>query len=487
MGKTTVVYKDVAVGAAEAASVTATGPTPESAPAKLPFGQDTGAVVTLEHNRWILDGSMDRWYEDEAYAFWSAALSGADGSFDEPPTITIAFSQQFSSMGVSFSFDTATGEYCSALNIKWYQGDTLKADQNFAPDSAQYFCEKKVESYDKLVITVQKTSLPYRRAKINQILFGIVRIFGMEELRNTSIVNEMDEAAIELPVSSFSWTLDSLSDVEYMFQLKQPVEVRSAAGLLGVYYISSSSRQAASLYDIKCNDALGVLSETQFAGGAYLSGVSAKTLLSELAAPFAVEYADGVEDVTLKGLLLPQTRREAIQQVLFSWGVCLATDGGSALRVFQQDSTAAEIIPKDRTFTGAAVDTAAVVTKVSVTAHTYTVDSGGSVQVGGVAYKETTTVYTVSNPNVTAGDRENVKEITGATLVSTDIGQAVANRVYAYYAKRDTATARIVHKGEKLGDCLSVYTPWGTLVTGNLHKMEIKLSNTVVYGAEVTG
>ena len=79
MGKTTVVYKDVAVGAAEAASVTATGPTPESAPAKLPFGQDTGAVVTLEHNRWILDGSMDRWNEDEAYAFWSAALSGADG------------------------------------------------------------------------------------------------------------------------------------------------------------------------------------------------------------------------------------------------------------------------------------------------------------------------------------------------------------------------------------------------------------------------
>ena len=214
--------------------------------------------------------------------------------------------------------------------------------------------------------------------------------------------------------------------------------------------------------------------------------MSAKTLLGERAAHCAVEYADGVEDATLKGLLLPQTRREAIQQVIFAWGVCLATDGGSALRVFRQDSTA-EVIPKDRTFTGAAVDTASIVTKVSVTAHTYTADSGGRVQVGGVAYKDTTTVYTVSNPNVTAGDRENVKEITGATLVSTDIGQVVANRVYTYYAKRDTATARIVHKGEKLGDCLSVYTPWGTLVTGNLHKMEIKLSNTVVYGAEVTG
>ena len=84
MGKTTVVYKDVAVGAAEAASVTATGPTPESAPAKLPFGQDTGAVVTLEHNRWILDGSMDRWYEDESYAFWSAGALRSRPSSPSP-------------------------------------------------------------------------------------------------------------------------------------------------------------------------------------------------------------------------------------------------------------------------------------------------------------------------------------------------------------------------------------------------------------------
>ena len=96
-------------------------------------------------------------------------------------------------------------------------------------------------------------------------------------------------------------------------------------------------------------------------------------------------------------------------------------------------------------------------------------------------------MYSAINPNVTASDRENVKEVTAATLVSDDIGQAVADRLYKYYSLRDTNTATVVYGGEKLGDCVSIYTPWGLLTTGNLHKMEIKLSNTVVYNAEVTG
>ena len=486
MGKTTVIYKDIAVGAAEAATVSASGQTTESAPASLVPGVDTGKVVTLEHSRWALDGSFDVWYENGSYAFWSSALSGADGSFEAPPVITVYFGQQFTSLGVSLTFDAATGEYCSTVNIRWYQGEILKASQDFAPDNAEYFCEKTVESYDKLVITLNKTSLPYRRAKLNHIVFGIVRRFGMSELRSAAVTNEMDESAIELPVSTFNWTLNSTSNVEYMFQLKQPVEAWNNDSLLGVYYISGSSRQSANVYDIECDDALGVLSETPFAGGAYLSGVSAKTLLTALAAPFSVEYADDVADATLTGVLLEQTAREAIQQVIFAWGVCLATDGGEVIRVFNRD-TEPTVIPQNRTFSGASVDTDAIVTKVSVTAHTYTAASNGNIKIGGASYNDETTVYTTSNPNVTASDRENVKEITDATLVSTSIGQDVANRVYAYYAKRNTASARIVYGGERLGDCISVSTPWGSLTTGNLHKMEIKLSNTVVYAAEVKG
>lgn len=484
MSKTTVTYKDIAVGAAEAATITASSSTAESVPQRLADGVTPGSVIALEHNRWALNGTFGAFYESADIAFWSSELSGDDGTFADAPVITISFPSQFSGMGVTLVFDEATGEYCPSVNIKWYQGDTLKADQDFAPDSATYFCSKKVESYNKIVITLAKTSLPHRRAKVNHILFGVIRTFGMNELRDASITNETDESAVTLTVSSFKWTLDSLTAVDYLFQLKQPVEVRNSNHLLGVYYIDKADRKSDRVYKIECKDALGVLDDTAFSGGVYLSGISAKTLLEQLAAPFDVTYEDEVQDVTLKGLLQASTAREAIQQVMLAWGVCLATDGGETLRVFNLPTTAS-IIPKDRTFTGGSVKTDSVVTKVSVTAHTYAASDNGSVEINGQRYADTQTVYSVSNPDVIATDKANVKEVKNATLISTDNGQEAAQRLYDYYSKRDTISAKIVYAGEKLGDCLSIYTPWGTLNTGNLHKMEITLSNTVVYKAEV--
>ena len=41
--------------------------------------------------------------------------------------------------------------------------------------------------------------------------------------------------------------------------------------------------------------------------------------------------------------------------------------------------------------------------------------------------------------------------------------------------------------GEILGDCVTVPTPWGTTVTGNIAKMEITLSNTVAASLTLVG
>ena len=91
------------------------------------------------------------------------------------------------------------------------------------------------------------------------------------------------------------------------------------------------------------------------------------------------------------------------------------------------------------------------------------------------------------NPNVTASDKQNVVEITNATMVSTPIGQAVAQRVYTYYQKRNTNKAKIVWAGERLGDMLTLPNAWGSSNTGHVAKMEIKLSNTVAANCETIG
>jgi hypothetical protein len=131
------------------------------------------------------------------------------------------------------------------------------------------------------------------------------------------------------------------------------------------------------------------------------------------------------------------------------------------------------------------VETASAVTAVRVTAHSYARAADGDVEVGGVKYADTQTVCTVTNPNATASDLENVVEVTEATLVSPSNGQAVAQRVFDYYDRRNTSKAKLVWHGERLGALVTVPNSWGGQDTGHLKRMEITLSNTVVANSEV--
>lgn len=258
MSRTTILYKDIAPGAEEDAAVTASGGESFSNLAELPHGLSLpDPIITGELNAWGLDGSFVLRGSKQP-AFWSSTLSGEDCEFEAPPAITITFDQQYSSLGISITFDQTGGDYCTEVNIKWYQGSTLKAYKDFSPNGTFYYCNQRVESYNKVVITLKKTSLPYRRARVDHIIFGIYRTYGMSELRSASIVNQTSLISTEVPISTMRWTLDSLEDVDFLFQLKQPVEVSNNDNLIGVFYINSHSRSGPSVYSIECYDAIGV-------------------------------------------------------------------------------------------------------------------------------------------------------------------------------------------------------------------------------------
>lgn len=482
MSTSKVVYKDIAPGAAAAATVSTASANDFSTPSELAGDGTTAVLATCELNQWLLDGTRDI-YDDQTVSFWSSEISGEDCAFEHEPTITISFSQSYSSVGVTLMSDEPGMP--SLANLAWYQGETVKATADFDITSAQQFCEKTVEAYDKIVLTIKKTRLPRRYVRLTGIVFGIIREFGMEELRNVQIVQETHPVSIELPSSTMTWTLDNRANVSYLFQEKQPVEAWTDNHLIGVYYINQSARSSTSVYKIDCKDPIGVLDDAAFSGGVY-SDKSAKELFTEIVGnDFTVDFGT-VPDASLSGAIQAATKRAALQQVLFAWGVCAATDGGYAIRVFALDQTASSV-SEARTYQGATVTTDALVTSVSVTAHSYTEDDNGDVEIGGKKYTDTQTIYTVANPGTTANTKANEKKVTDATLVSPSIGQEVAQRLYNYYAMRDKATAKIVLAGEILGDCVTVPTPWGDTVTGNIAKMEITLSNTVAATLTLAG
>lgn len=477
-----IAYKDIAPGAADAAGVTTESASLFSTPNDILNGKTVPAYATLEFNQWALTGTKKS-YSGEMVAFWSAEMSGEDGYFSNPPVITVTLSDLFSSTGITLSFDTAAGDYCSEVEIAWYKDDEALADVKFQPTAPVYFCSNSVEGYNKIVLTMTRTSMPFRYAKLTRFEFGSIREFGMEKLRSAYLTQDLHPISLELPIDSMTWTLEDSDDIDYIFQLKQPVEVYNGDTLLAVYYINKSSRSAKHRYKIDCIDAIGVLDDSPFVGGVY-TDYSAKQLIEDIVdGAFSVAFE--VDDVALSGAIFPGTKRTALQQVLFALGAC-ASSSGYEIRVFSLDTVLAEV-EEDRTYSGAAVETSAVVTAVEVASHTYTQDEAGGVEIGGAKYRDEVATYTVTNPNATANDKANIKTVTDATLISPDIAQAAAQRVYDYYSMRKKVTAKIVLKGEVVGDYVAVPNPWAGTTAGNITKMEITLSNTVAANITLVG
>lgn len=480
------IYKDVAVGADADAAVTGTGADSRSDLSLLPFDAGTPAIATLEPGLWKSGYSV---YSGQDIGFWSTALSGSTGALSPVPTLTVAFTESYTSKGIYFDFDVGTGDYCSAVYIRWYKGTTLLASQTFYPDSASFFCEKTVSGYNKVVCTFRKTSKPYRRLKINAVCFGVVRNFGGDELKSVRILQEVNPISTELASNTLDFTLESKNeDISYVFSVKQPIEAYgSGNALLGAFYVDSSKRFSKTRYQVSCTDAVGVLGDSDFPEAMY-AGKNAKELITSiLGGHYQLEMDEALAVKTVTGYLPQMTRREALQQVCFAIGAVADTSNSKAVKVFSLPA-AVTAIPDRRQYTGASVETSAITTAVEVTAHTYTQGTeGDTVTVNGVSYAHTTAVVRIENPKVQPSDRPNVIQITDATLVNADNAAEVARRVFDYYDQRDTLQVKIKVDREVCGGRHSISTPFGGTAKGVITSMNLILSNITAADIQLHG
>lgn len=480
-----IVYKDVALGADQDAVMSAIGQASGSALSLLPFGAENEApYATLEQNMWLLNGKK-KLYDGGAFSFWSEELSGADCRFASTPEIVATMDQQYNSLGIFLNFGSIN--YCAEIEILWYQGATLLAQETYYPTEREFFAERRVQSYNKVVVRFIRTSLPYQRARLDFISFGITRTFKRDELRSVNLIQQISLISKELQENVLDWQLNSASVVDYLFQLKQPVSAYDGEELLGVFYVKSSKRQSARVYDISCTDAVGVLNEEEFPD-AYYSGKNALELAREICGDFNVEMEAALQNKTVNGVIVKKTRRAALQQLCFAIGAVADTSGSEGIRIFTPSRTNAKAIPANRVRVGGSVQKSDVVTAVQLTSHNYsTSGSGAYTEIGGVKYYDITTVHTKANPDVTASDKQNVISIADATLVSSANAQEVLQRMFDYYMLRDTHSVSFRLEGERVGDFVATPTNWGDMVTGNLTRASITLSGIAVAAAEVLG
>lgn len=538
-------------------------------------------------------------------AYWSAQITDENGNFAAPIALELKSREKYSSNGFTLTFDRFNNVYATRVNIAWFDGETLLSTADFAPNSATFFCENKVKSFNKSLITVYSLNMPQNRLRLESVDFGYGTVFYGNELASARLNLAASPVGTEIPISSLEFILNSKSDFEYSFQAEQPLYVTYNNENLGAYFVKSYKRIGKKMWEITAENYVASLEGATFCGGIYCDA-PAYGILQQIFQAANVPYSidERLKNIPLSGHIPYGNCRDSLVLVCFASMSVLDMITENKVNVRLTDETIAKDVPAERILAGQTVETAETVTAVRLTAHEFSpsdetvtafesdVESGGEsdetdveIQVETVeksldydgkvqtaadvnsdedgekvqaatgalsaeideetisetdensAQKTVTAVFSEplhsleitrgeilesganhavliaksgcvlqgkkyahsekvlakTNPKATAGTPENIKSVSGATLISSQNAAAVLNRLYEYYMNNVTVQSRITHgkrrveKPVRYGEAAYGEVIYGGTVYGIEYDESINLLDVVNVATEYSG
>lgn len=317
---------------------------------------------TLERDYFLLDGTMPELADEpEGIAFWSSELSDSEGDFQNNPLLTILFSENHTSTGLTFHF---AGEIPVQFQIRWYDlTGNMIALKSFQPDNPDYYARNLVENYGRLEIEFQKAQ-PYRYVKLWGIDYGVVVTWGENDIKTASLVEETDPTSNTLKINKLTFqfvdrdnefNLANSEGLHKALQKKQHIEpyeiVDGERLFLGRYFLTTPSSDK-SLAKMEATDYIGLLDDTDFKDGRVYNGEPAGIVLADIFAGTGIPYevSEDVAATPLHGWLKIQTRRKALREVLFACGAVAETARRDNVWIYKPSRLIQSDIPRSRKF-----------------------------------------------------------------------------------------------------------------------------------------
>ena len=482
----TIVYGDVARGAAEGATYTDTGKQ-SYADLALSDGASPRLVATGEIGRWRLDGSVDLYGAISAqYGYISDAMSGEGGAFAGDVGVNIALDGNYASTGLTLTFDTLE-DVTYSVRVEWYNGDTKVAD-GVCSGSGETTIEKTVSLYNALRIRFLTSSKPYRFARLQRVVFGIGRQFTPSDFDTISLTQEASPISDDLPIDTSRFVLRPRKAIRYLFQTRQTFKIYRGADLIAAHYVKTAQITAENRYTVECQSLIGLLEEQAYPGF-YASNTPALTIARSVIGDLPFEMEGKLRVIPLSGYIAEGTRREALHQLLFALGAICTTADSEKIRIFSPPETASALQPEDA-YIGTTTEQDALVTGLSLTWHSLSTTKTGNaeeIEINGTKYYDTTGTVTVENTAVLSGTSENIVEIADATLVDQTRANALKDKLAAYYFGGSTVKQKRLVREESLGDKVTVTDALGDTVTGMLISRETAVTNLYASTYKIRG
>ena len=202
-------------------TATSSGSAPWSKPEQLHdkvFGLDD-PFITLERNRWILNGKLKLLPNDVAtidrqVGFVGNVVSGDDGTFSENPFAQLNFKNVDILQACSVFFpDRKNDGVAKDFTVEVLQGGTAYYTKSFTGNTEQRISLEGFTVYnpDAIRVTVTKWSLPGRRIRLPEILPGIYEEWDNDIIASFDVKQQASFSCLALPYGTCTLSMDNLN------------------------------------------------------------------------------------------------------------------------------------------------------------------------------------------------------------------------------------------------------------------------------------
>lgn len=293
-----------------------------------------GKYASLERNLWSLDGTFgilpDEGSGDEV-GWWSNAVSGADGTFSEPPWIQYLFTDPISTLGLTLHFDDRADQYANRVKITCLGSDGISVVDEWITEMDEPIqgIQHYVGDYYGVRFTFLRTSEPFRRVRLCEVDFGLTKAYNRNSLGKVRITYGMDLLGASLPSRELSFTFDN-SDKQYnllnpdgVYQYLQDGQVISVKMRIGgekvdmgsFYFTKADASRSAIVPEVVANDRVYILDNGTFDNGR-AEDVTLSAAIGEVLAGFdiPVRFDGDVSGRLVSMTISPNTKiRRAVQ------------------------------------------------------------------------------------------------------------------------------------------------------------------------------
>ncbi len=454
------------------------------------------AYGTLEHNFFVLDGSMEEFPDapdnlvyfskdfvqsDSSYQYCGEMYAGDDlgGAIEElykKQSVIVQFSENHTSYGITLHFLDA---YPLEIEIVWYDlFGNLKSRKKFYPDSQVYFCKNQVEEYGCIEIIFLR-SLPYHNAKLQYIEYGTKITWGADSIKSGKLVNDTDPISDKIKTDKLTFDFVDKEDdfnignadgLHRTFQKRQqmfPYEmVRGKKIPLGTFFLDTNSTTK-NISKISAIDYKGMLSNTDFKDGRIYNGDKAGGVISEVMAAAGIsdyEVDEETANTPLYGTLKIQSCQKALREVLFACGSIINTSHRVGIEIRKNTRNVTVRVERSRKFS-TTLQTDHYVSDVNVKYKTWRLDDNVSEITKGTYGAGIHTIQ-LTNPaaNMTASAGEILEQMPYYLVleISADMRSEVVISGQKYIGEELAVLSSIEHI--KSGEVRSTKTFSGTLL-----------------------